>query len=69
MPGIHPKEALQKVLVGLRMLPTRVGLSPLLLLYKQEPWWPLGEATMVGGDVGDLPDEVPEDVWWQKVLQ
>ena len=34
MPGIHPKEALPEVLAGLRMLPTRIGLSPFLLLYK-----------------------------------
>ena len=37
MPGIHPKEALPEVLAGLRMLPTRIGLSPFLLLYKYEP--------------------------------
>lgn len=65
MPGNHPKEALPKVLVGLRMLPAPIGLSPFLLLYKQEPQWPLGEAMLVGGDTGDLPDEVPEDTWWQ----
>ena len=39
------------------MLPTQVESSPFLLLYKPEPWWPLGEAMMWGGHVGDLPDE------------
>ena len=34
MPGIHPKEALPEFLGGLRMLPTRIGLSPFLVIYK-----------------------------------
>ena len=65
IPGIHSKETLPEVLAGLHMLPTRVGLSPFLLLYKQEPLWLLGEAKMVRGDLGDLPDDFLEDVWWQ----
>ena len=64
-PGIHLKEVLPEVLVGQRILPTRVGLSPFLLLFKQKPRWPLGEATMLGGDMGDLADDLLEDVWWQ----
>ena len=34
MPGFHIKEALPEVLGDLRMLPTRIGLSPFLVLYK-----------------------------------
>ena len=34
LPGIHPREALPEVLAGIRMLPTQVGLSPFMLLYK-----------------------------------
>ena len=23
---------------------------------------------MLGGDVGDLPEDLPEDAWWQQVM-
>ena len=65
LPGIHPKEALPDVLAGLRLLPTRIGYSPFQLLYKQTPRWPLGDVQVIGGDDGDLPEEVSEDAWWE----
>ena len=69
MPGVHWSEVLPEVLAGMRLLPTRVGLSPFTLLYKQAPRWPLGEGAVVGVDDVDLPEESPDDEWWTQVLR
>ena len=53
------------MLAGIRMLPTYVGFSPFVLLYKQHPRWPLGEASQIGGDIMDLPEDVTADEWWE----
>ena len=62
MPGIHPQEALPEVLAGVRLLPTRLSLSPFLLLYKQAPRWSLGEAKIAGNDDTDLPEDCPDNI-------
>ena len=69
MPGIHWSEVLPEVLAGMHLLPTRVGLSPFMLLYKQAPRWPLGEGAMIGVDDVDLPEECTDDEWWTQVLR
>ena len=40
-----------------------------MLLYKQHPRWPLGEATQIGGDIMDLPEDVTDDEWWEQTLR
>ena len=42
LPGVPLRDYLPEILVGLRLLPTKMGLSPFFLLYKQEPRWPVG---------------------------
>ena len=37
LPGVPWQEYLHEILVGLRLLPTKMGLSPFFLLYKQKP--------------------------------
>ena len=56
--------------MDLRLLPTKMGLSPFLLLHKQEPNWPVGAnpaAAITEPDI-DLPEDVPNDKWWGKVM-
>ena len=40
-----------------------------MLLYKQHPRWPLGEASQIGGDIMDLPEDVTADEWWEQTLR
>ena len=40
-----------------------------MLLYKQYPRWPLGEASQIGGDIMDLPEDVTDDEWWEQTLR
>ena len=40
-----------------------------MLLYKQHPRWPLGEASQIGGDIMDLPEDVMADEWWEQTLR
>ena len=40
-----------------------------MLLYKQRPCWPLGEASQIGGDIMDLPEDVTADEWWEQTLR
>ena len=37
LPGVPWQEYLPEIFVGLRLLPTKIGLSSFFLLYKQEP--------------------------------
>ncbi len=67
-------DVLGEILVGTRLLPTRCGWSPFVLVYKQEPRWladALGDAP---GSDGDVPaDDSPEAeiaalaVWWERI--
>ena len=43
VPSATCREALPDILAGLCLLPTRIGLSPYYLAFKQAPHWPLGE--------------------------
>ena len=65
LPSIHPSKALLEVLSGFWILPTHMGFSPFLMLYKKAPRWPMGEAAMVGGDVEVLPENLPDNAWWE----
>ena len=40
-----------------------------MLLYKQHPRWPLGEASQIGGDIMDLLEDVTADEWWEQTLR
>ena len=42
LPGVPLRDYLPEILVGLHLLPTKMGLIPFFLLYKQEPRWPVG---------------------------
>lgn len=63
------------IAAGLRMLPTRGGYSPFLLVFKQSPHWG-GWGDHAGIGVPDL-EEVDLDeglvaqqlAWWESVLQ
>ena len=59
---------LPEVLSRVRLLPTRVRLSLILLLYKQVLRWPLGEAEIAGNDNTDLLEDCPDDAWWKTAL-
>ena len=75
--GPHFKwtEFLGDVAAGLRMLPTRLGYAPFLLVFKQSPHWGAwGDQGSVG--VGDLADQEVEDEllarqlqWWSAASQ
>ena len=41
-------QLLPEVLLGLRWLPSRVGLLPYTLAYKAEPTWPVAEEQLRG---------------------
>ena len=42
LPGVPWQEYLPEILVGLCLLPPKMGLSPFFLLYKQELQWLVG---------------------------
>lgn len=65
-------DLLGEVLAGLRMLPSRLGISPFVVVYKQEPAW-VGDHAGRPGMVGDLGEEgVQEELlaaqlaWWEQ---
>ena len=63
------------ILAGIRMLPTRLGISPFALVYKQEVhWWP--DSRGEPPDLGDLPEDLEAEeylselaAWWEKAQQ
>lgn len=47
-----------EIVAGLRMLPTRIGMSPFLMVYKQEPRWHSLPAEVIIGEA-----KIPSDEW------
>jgi hypothetical protein len=64
------------VLAGLRFLPSRVGISPFLLCFKQEPQWVTEKIGPVAAEINTSPS--PSDLehllslqirWWEVMIE
>lgn len=63
-----------EIVAGLRMLPTRIGISPFLMVYKQEPKWHSLPAELIIGESTEPTSDQQEALvetqvaWWDEVV-